>query len=803
MIKTQRFDAVTLAACVLVFAMSSRPIQAWDASFAAVAEVIQTRCMSCHDSETREGEIDLTPLLQKNNSSYGKYTNLWIKLENKVTRGEMPPPDEDPLKPSEKESIKNWFQKSFVLRKGKPHIGRTPLRRLTRYEFENTLEDVLSIKLKIPYRDVITDRIDLSRIQSTVPSDIPGPSGFDNDAQRMQSLKPPLKEIADAVHYALAKFNSDAAAIQAVLGRADLPTNASEDEVKQFISQLLLRAYRGNQQRVQDSVNVFYDLYHKHLRDSKDSSESLRHVFEMILVSPDFLYRFEESKDLDRPYPVTGLELATRLSYFLWSTAPDSELLRLAQNGSLPQDDVLKSQVARMLNSPKRIALSENFAGQWLGFDDLLSNREYLSSERWNRETYDEVLFFVDELIKSDRSFLELIQSDWIYKKSSARGYQKIDPESVQNLYANIFASRQSSNQDERTKYRGRFVRISHAATTTQFLTMSEVQVFSNDINIAPNGKATQSSNYTNSPASKAIDGNHNGSFATCSCTTEQLGSWWELDLGKPADIDSIAVWNRTDCCPERLDNISIEILDEQRQVIVTRTLKTSAVRNSLPEGAVQPNTEPRYDPPVLVKTRDDREGGIITSPAIMRLTASKDRTSPIRRGAWVLSTIIGKDLEPPPDVPSLKEARESLQVKENPSVAEVIKQHISKSECIICHRAIDPLGLGLENFAPTGEWRTLYPDQMPVQSAGVMPNGKTFKTPKEMKLLLLEMYQDDIANNFVGQMFAYALGRKSEPFDRGSLQQILRAVQEDGYKINTVIEQIVLSRQFRYRQDR
>lgn len=141
-------------------------------------------------------------------------------------------------------------------------------------------------------------------------------------------------------------------------------------------------------------------------------------------------------------------------------------------------------------------------------------------------------------------------------------------------------------------KYRGRYVRVSHSASTTQFLTMSEVQVFSNAINIAPSGKATQSSNYPNSPASKAIDGNHNGSFATCSCTTEQLGAWWELDLGKSIDIDSVAVWNRTDCCPERLDNISIEILDEQRQVIVARTLKASAVRNSLPEGAVQPNTK-------------------------------------------------------------------------------------------------------------------------------------------------------------------------------------------------------------------
>ena len=660
MIKTQRFHAVTRAACVLVFAVSSRPTQAWDASFAAAAKVIQTRCMSCHDSETRAGEIDLTPLLQKNNSSYGKYTKLWIKLENKVARGEMPPPEEDPLKPSEIESIKNWFQKSFVLRKGKPHIGRTPLRRLTRYEFENTLEDVLSIKLKIPYRDAITDRIDISQIESIVPSDIPGESGFDNDALHMEQLKPPLNDLANAVHYALAEFSKDLIARKSVLGRADIPPDAAAAEIQQVISKFLMRAYRGSREQLDEYTDVYYNLYQKHVQISKDNNASLRYALEMILISPEFLYRFEESKNLDAPYPVTGLELATRLSYFLWSTTPDAELLQLGRDGSLLQDEVLKSQVARMLNSPKRLALSENFAGQWLGFDDLLSNREYLSSERWNRETYDEVLFFVDELIKSDRSFLELIQSDWIYKRSSARGYQKIDPESVQNLYANIFASRESSTQDKRI----------------------------------------------------------------------------------------------------------------------------------------------RYDPPVLVKTQDDREGGIITSPAIMRLTASKDRTSPIRRGVWVLSTIIGKDLEPPPDVPSIEEAREALQVKENPSVAELIKQHISKSECIICHRSIDPLGLGLENFAPTGEWRTLYPDQTPVQSAGVMPNGKTFKTPREMKLLLLEMYQDDIANNFVEQMFAYALGRKSEPFDRLAIQRILGEVKQDGYKINTVIEQIVLSKQFRYRQD-
>jgi hypothetical protein len=658
-------NATAVVACVISFTVTVNPHVASASGFADAARVIEARCLSCHDSDTREAGIDLTPLLGQENSSYGEYTRLWIKVEKMVASGDMPPADESALTVQEREAIKQWFRESFVLRQGQPHIGPTPLRRLTRYELENTLEDVLEIKLKTPYRDTITGRIEKSTITALVPSDIPGESGFDNDAHRMESLKPPLKEITDAVHYALGVFSKDPAAWQAVLGQAELPKNAAEGEVRQLISAFLLRVCRCDRRQVQKLADAYYGLYQKHTQVSQDSRKSLLHVFEMILVSPEFLYRLEESRNQDTPYPVSGVELASRLSCFLWSTAPDDELLRLGRDGSLLNDDILKSQVARMLNSHKRLSLSENFAGQWLGFDDLLSNSAYFMDERWNRETYDEVLFFFDELIKSDRSLLEMVQSDWIYRRASAlnarqHGYVRIEPESVKNVYADVLSGRQSQSKNKRL----------------------------------------------------------------------------------------------------------------------------------------------RYDPPVLVKAKSDREGGLITSAAIMRLTASKSRTSPIRRGVWILNTVIGKTMEPPPNIPSLDEARGALNLKENPSVAQVIKQHVSRSECVFCHKAIDPLGLGLENFAPSGVWRTRYPDKAPIVSAGTMPNGKSFNTPQEMKLRLLETYKDDIATNFVTQMLAYALGRTIEPFDRVSLDSIVSKVKEDGYKVNTAIEQIVLSQQFRCRQD-
>jgi len=650
----------------MFFAVCLAPQQASPAQSTDAIRVISARCMSCHDNDSREGGIDLTPILSGATESTQGNLELWVKVERMVARREMPPRDEDPLPADQRNAVLQSFRNQFILRDGNPHIGPTPLRRLTRSELENTLEDVLSITLKSPYRDTITGRIDLSRIESTIPSDIPGPSGFDNDAHRMQTLKPPLKEIAEAVHHALDRFSNDPSALTTVLGRPQLPDTLTDTEARQLISRFASRVYRADPETVAGLTNAFFPLYTKDHRVTENSRTSLYHVFEMILVSPDFLYRLEKSNNLDEAYRVNAFELATRLSYFLWSTTPDAELQRLAKDGSLLTDAVLKSQVKRMLNSPKRISLSERFAGQWLGFADLLTNDEYFKDERWNRDTYDEALFFFDELIKSDRSFLELVQSDWIYKRSSAmkgtrHGYVAIKPESADNVYADILTIRQSKSQDKRA----------------------------------------------------------------------------------------------------------------------------------------------RYDPPVLVKTKDDREGGIITSPAIMRLTASKTRTSPIRRGVWVLSTVIGRTLEPPPNVPSLEEARVALNVKRNPSVAELLKQHVSRPECISCHKAIDPLGLGLENFSPQGAWRTRYPDKVPVLSTGVMPNGKTFRTPREMKLLLLETYKEEISTTFVKKLFAYALGRKLEPFDRVSLESIVPKVQEDGYTIDMVIEQIVLSTQFRYRQDR
>ena len=142
-----------------------------------------------------------------------------------------------------------------------------------------------------------------------------------------------------------------------------------------------------------------------------------------ILVSPRFLFRFEDqpaSVEPGTPYPISDLELASRLSFFLWSSIPDDELLDLAVAGKLHDPDVLQGQVQRMLADPRSQALVDNFAGQWLhirnvaGFQpspELLFHFDDNLRQAFEQETE---LFF-ESIIRENRSVLDLLDADYTF----------------------------------------------------------------------------------------------------------------------------------------------------------------------------------------------------------------------------------------------------------------------------------------------------------------------------------------------------------------------------------------------------
>jgi Protein of unknown function (DUF1592)/Protein of unknown function (DUF1588)/Protein of unknown function (DUF1585) len=144
-------------------------------------------------------------------------------------------------------------------------------------------------------------------------------------------------------------------------------------------------------------------------------------TFVALLSSAEFLYRIEFDADpgSTAAHPLSGFELASRLSYFLWSSAPDDALLAAAADASLLQSGTLTAQVDRMLDDPKSERFIASFAGQWLGARQVLSHPVATGVGAWTpelaRSASNEMLFYFAEFVRSDRSWFEFLEADFNY----------------------------------------------------------------------------------------------------------------------------------------------------------------------------------------------------------------------------------------------------------------------------------------------------------------------------------------------------------------------------------------------------
>lgn len=193
---------------------------------------------------------------------------------------------------------------------------------------------------------------------------------------------------------------------------------------------------------------------------------------------------------------------------------------------------------------------------------------------------------------------------------------------------------------------------------------------------------------------------------------------------------------------------------------------------------------------PVSLKP-DAVRGGLLTQASILTLTSDGIRTSPVKRGAFLLENIFGDPPPPPPNnVPPVKETQGA-------TLRERLASHREEPACANCHAKIDPLGFALENFNAIGKWRVKEEDSgLPVDPSGKMPAGGEFSTFVQFRELLSQR-SDDVARCLAEKLFMYALGRPVEFNDQPALRMILEKTKADQYKLNTLVEAIVVSEPF------
>jgi hypothetical protein len=201
------------------------------------------------------------------------------------------------------------------------------------------------------------------------------------------------------------------------------------------------------------------------------------------------------------------------------------------------------------------------------------------------------------------------------------------------------------------------------------------------------------------------------------------------------------------------------------------------------------------------VKLTDANRGGILGMPGILAVTSFPDRSSPVKRGVWVLEQVLGEHVPPPPpDVPALE--KQDKQTIANLTLRQRTELHQKDPACANCHKVLDPIGFGLENFDAIGRWRDKDDSGGAIDAAGELPGGKRFSSPKELKAIIASR-TDDLARNLTEKFLAYALCRQLEGYDEIVVDRLIETIAKDGYRMQTLITEIVSSYPFTHRRVR
>jgi mono/diheme cytochrome c family protein len=191
----------------------------------------------------------------------------------------------------------------------------------------------------------------------------------------------------------------------------------------------------------------------------------------------------------------------------------------------------------------------------------------------------------------------------------------------------------------------------------------------------------------------------------------------------------------------------------------------------------------------------DSARGGVLTMAATLTVTSHATRTSPVKRGDYVLAQLMGTaPPPPPPDVPPLEVATEA--VGQDKTLREQLAAHVADPNCAVCHKRLDPIGLAMENFDAIGAWRDQEQGK-PIDATGELPGGVTFDGPIELKSAMMKQ-QGQFVENLTKKLLTYAVGRGTEPFDRPTVKNIVQKVEFNGNRMQSLIEAIVLSDAFR-----
>ncbi len=590
-----------------------------------VAPFIKTYCLACHSNKKpTEGGVNFSPALK--DPGHSAFSRQWKKAVARVKAHDMPP-DDAAKQPTDadRQMFVDWLAKLKFL--GRKDPGPFVIRRLTKTEYGNTLHDLFGVE---------------PAIADELPDEVSG-EGYLNSLSPLQ-LEHYLAIAEKVAARILSPENTPPTEMERRLfGEQPARETDSRSAAREVARSLARKAYRRPPSQAE--LDCLLEVFDLGRQNELASRTSLRLMLKAILVSPQFLFitpagEFHPDAEI---VPLDDHQLASRLSYSLWATMPDGELMALADSGKLHEPSTLRAQVRRLLEDPRSRALFDGFGAQWLGLDKLAG--QTFDAEKFPQMTgemraamYDEARLFFESIVRENRSVISFVDGDYTY-------------------------------------------------------------------------------------------------------LNEALAAIYGL------------------------------------------------------EGTV---TGPELR---RVRLSDENRGGILGMPGILAATSFPNRTSPVKRGVWVLEQVLGDHVPPaPPDVPALEQQDQGTIA--NLTLRQRTELHRTNAVCANCHKTLDPIGFGLENFDAIGRWRDKDENGGAIDAAGELPGGKHFSSPKELKAMIAGRV-DDFSRNLVERLLAYALCRRLAGYDETVVDDLMRDIAADGYRMQTLISAVVTSYPFTHRRVR
>jgi hypothetical protein len=186
----------------------------------------------------------------------------------------------------------------------------------------------------------------------------------------------------------------------------------------------------------------------------------------------------------------------------------------------------------------------------------------------------------------------------------------------------------------------------------------------------------------------------------------------------------------------------------------------------------------------------------MLTHGSVLVVTSNPDRTSPVKRGQFILDNILGTPAPPPPEnVPALEVAEKDFTDHE-PTMREAMVLHRENPLCASCHERMDPIGLAFENFNALGMWRETERKQ-PIDTAGKLITGETFNSVRELKQILATEHRLDFYRCFTEKFLTYAVGRGMEHYDMETMDRIVDRLDRENGRFSALLMGVVESAPF------